>query len=272
MKKFIFIALLCCLISGSLNATEKQKPLSLTYDVYAGGFKALGARMSLNKDTQAYDIALDAQTQGFIGELFPWKATYNTQGKSGTNGNPIPTVSLTKSTWKNNTKLTELTYDPKGGVLKSTTQDGETTMVNRDIKQSLSGNAVDILTSTLMMMQNAETKHTCAGNYQVFDGKRRYKITLKDAGTDSIPKSKYSTFSGDALKCTIHVEPVAGFKERDKKRGWMAVQTHTAKYNKNPTIWFAQINAQTGYVPVRLEIASDYGSVVAHLSKVSQKK
>jgi YD repeat-containing protein len=257
------------IIAAVFPAQAAQKPISLKYDVYAGGFKALDAQMQLNQDDKAYDVALKAQTQGFIGSLFPWQATYTTQGKAGKDGQPVPTLSLAESTWKDGTKLTEMSYDPNGRPLKATTKDGNTTNVKRDIDQSLSADAVDMLTSTVMMMQSAKNKNTCAGTYGVFDGKRRFNIKLKDEGQDNISKSDYSSFSGTALKCTITVEPVAGFSKKDKKRGWMAVQAHTEKYKKEPAIWFGKVGGKGPYVPVRLEIASDYGTVVAHLSKAS---
>jgi len=267
MKKLILVAVsVFCLAATS--AQSAQKPMNLTYDVYAGGFKALAAEMSLDLDSRAYDIGLEAKTQGFIGDLFPWEASFNTSGKSAKNGQPVPTLSLMKSTWKNSTKLTEMSYDPKGRVLKTTTKDGEITNVARDIDRRLSGDAVDMLTGTLMMMRAAQNNQTCAGSYGVFDGKRRFNIKLKDEGKETIAKSKYSTFSGPAMKCTVRVEPVAGFSDKDKKRGWLAVQKHTEKHEKATTIWFARLNNKGPVVPVRMEIASDYGSVVAHLATV----
>lgn len=256
-------------VSLRYDVVEPRK-LDLTYDVYAGGFKALKAGLGLDLDKNAYDMELAAETQGFIGDLFPWSASYSTSGHAE-DGELIPTLYTSKSAWRKKVKFTEMTYDPKGNVLKTTTQEGEKTTVNRDIKKELAENAVDMLTGTLLMMQNAKNSNKCEGSFPVFDGKRRFNIKLKDEGTAIIAKSDYSQFSGEALKCTITVEPVAGFKEKDKKRGWMAVQSHTAGHNKLPTIWLARLEQDGPVVPVRMEIGSDYGSVVAHLTK-SEKK
>jgi hypothetical protein len=91
-----------------------------------------------------------------------------------------------------------------------------------------------------------------------------------DDGKEILPPSKYSSFEGEALRCTIKVVPVAGFKQKDNKRGWMAVQNHTEAHHKLPTLWLARMKNSTQIVPVRMEIASDYGSVVAHLSKETE--
>lgn len=252
--------------SASLRYDVKEhRKLELAYDVYAGGFKALRADLEMDLGKKAYDMELQASTQGFIGDLFPWSATYSTSGHAE-KGQLVPSLHTSKSEWRKKTKLTELSYDPKGHVLKSTTQDGTKTTVSRDIKRELADNAVDMLTGTLLMMQSAKNTEKCAGTFPVFDGKRRFNITLKDEGVATIAKSTYSKFSGPALKCTVKVEPVAGFKDKDKKRGWMAVQNHTEEHNRKPTLWLASLEKGGPVVPVRMEIGSDYGTVVAHLT------
>jgi hypothetical protein len=134
------------------------------------------------------------------------------------------------------------------------------------VDDKLSLNAVDLLSGALVMMQSVKNSEKCVGKFPVFDGKRRFNITLKDEGMDFLAPSKYSRFEGEALRCTLTVEPVAGFKKKDAQRGWMAVQNHTAAHEKLPTIWLAKMRDSGQVVPVRMEIASDYGSVVAHLS------
>lgn len=247
------------------SAVDRAHKLNLKYDVYAGGLKALNASLVMDLGKKAYDMRLHAETQGMIGSLFPWKASYNTSGHAE-QGRLIPSVHTESSTWKNSVKTTEMDYAPSGKLLKATTQEGATTTVDRDIDTVLTDKAVDVLTGTLVMMQNAKKTNACTGKFPVFDGKRRFNIVLKDDGTEVLPKSDYSKFSGEAMRCIITVEPVAGFKPKDQKRGWMAVQNHTEERHKLPTLWLAKVGNSGQVVPVRMEIASDYGTVVAHLS------
>lgn len=248
----------------------QENKLALTYDIYAGGFKALNANLELDLDKNAYDMALEAKTQGFIGSIFPWKANYSTSGHAE-KGLLIPDIYIARSSWRNKVSTTELSYDPKGKILKKTTQENNKTKVDRNIDQKISADAVDMLTGALLMLQNAKNTNQCKGTFPVFDGKRRFNITLQDAGKDDLKKTRYSNFEGQALRCTLKVEPVAGFKDKDKKRGWMAVQEHTENHNKAPTLWLAKLEKSGPVVPVRMEIASDYGAVVAHLTDASKK-
>jgi hypothetical protein len=249
---------------------QEPRKIDLKYDVYAGGFHALDASLAMDLDRKAYDVGLDAKTQGFIGKLFPWQATYTTSGHTE-KGVLVPTVSTSRSQWRDRVKMTELNFNPKGEAIKATTQEGSSTTINRDISKSVAGNAVDLLTGALLMMQSAKNSEKCEGTFPVFDGKRRFNVTLTDDGKDVLRKSKLSKFKGEALRCKLKVEPVAGFSEKDKKRGWLAVQAHTEQRRKEPTLWLGRISEDGPIVPVRMEIASEYGAVVAHLTNVGAK-
>jgi hypothetical protein len=256
----------CGLRKASLRYdVEAPEKLGLKYDVYAGGFKALNAELTMDLDPKAYDLALKAQTQGMIGSIFPWEATYATSGHAE-NGTPLPSLHTSRSNWKKSEKVTEMQYGPQGKLLKAVTREDNQTNVKKDFEPDLTRDAVDMLTGALQMMQNTGMTDQCAGSFPVFDGKRRFDIELTDDGKDTLSKSKYSAFRGEALRCIIRVKPVAGFKKKDKNRGWLAVQNHTEERNKPPTIWFAKLEENGPMVPVRMEIASSYGSVVAHLT------
>ncbi|MDP2206354.1 MAG: DUF3108 domain-containing protein [Alphaproteobacteria bacterium] len=249
---------------------EAPKKLGLNYDVYAGGFKALAATLEMDLDPKAYDMSLKAKTQGTIGSLFPWEASYATSGRA-TDGAPVPTLHTSRSSWKKDEKVTEMQFSPKGDVLKTTTHENNTTKIKKDFEPELTQNAVDMLTGALQMFQRTGQTSKCEGSFPVFDGKRRFNITLQDDGMETLTKSKYSAYRGDTLRCTLKVEPVAGFKKDDAKRGWMAVQNHTEARKKPPTLWMAQLEEKGPMVPVRMEIASSYGTVVAHLTGMQNK-
>ncbi len=288
MNKIFFKSLIClgfaatmCLQTVSAHAgfenvslrgdiEQPIKKMGLNYDVYAGGFKALAATLEMDLDPRAYDMSLKAKTQGTIGSIFPWEATYATSGRAQNDGTPVPSIHTARSSWKKDEKVTEMQYSPQGTLLKTTTHEDNETKVKKDFDPELTENAVDMLTGALQMLQHSGQTEKCEGTFPVFDGKRRFNITLQDSGVEKLGKNKYSAFNGDALRCTLKVEPVAGFKKKDKERGWMAVQAHTEARKKPPTLWLAKLEEKGPMVPVRMEISSAYGSVVAHLSTLQR--
>ncbi len=268
----IFILTACFMIAfmGSVSAKSlNDENISLKYNVYAGGLHALKASLDMSLTAKKYDIEVDAKTNGFIGKVFPWAGHFETVGTTDKK-DLIPETHTSTSSWKKKAKEKELEY--KDGVFKAKHEikNGKKT-TNNKIKNELTIDTVDMLTGAVQLLQNAENQSTCNGSVPVFDGKRRFNLIFKEAGSSTIRKSKYSAFSGTALKCTVEIEPVLGFRAKDKKRGWLAVQNHTKARKKMPTIWLSKLEEDGPVVPVRVEIASSYGAVIAHLTSIKSK-
>ena len=118
MNYIIFtLAFITFLSSASLAKGDDS--LILKYDIYAGGFKVLEATLNMDMEETEYDMNLEAETQGFIGKLFPWKAKYNTSGKSK-DGKLIPQSYEKSSEWRGQEKTTKMDYDEKGNVKEKT--------------------------------------------------------------------------------------------------------------------------------------------------------
>lgn len=238
---------------------------SLKYDVYAAGIKSLSASLKINFEGTAYDIALEAEAQGFIGKLFPWKTSTHTTGHIDEKGSLIPAHHTERSSWRQNVTITEISYDSHGKAVKMTVQDNDKAATEQKMDSALANKAVDVLTGMLALLQNANSTNKCAGKFPVFDGRRRFDVTLADDGTEVLSPSGNSRFAGETLRCIFKTEPVAGFEPKDLKRGWMVIQNYTEARHKLPTIWLAKQNGRM--IPVRMEITSAYGSAVANLSE-----
>ncbi len=252
--------------AGLRYAAQKKQAIHLRYSVYASGFEALHATLTMNLGAKAYRVKVRAKTQGLIGALFPWRGSYITVGHAD-HGRLVPAVYTARSTWRKTEETTQMKYAWNGRLLKSTTRDGKKITVRHDFKPALTRHALDMLTGVLAMLQNAGKIHACAGIFPVFDGKRRFDIVLKDDGREMLEPSRYSGYKGMALRCTLTVRPVAGFSKEDQKRGWLAVQSHTEARHMLPTLWLGRLKGSGAVVPVKMEIASAFGAVVAHLSK-----
>jgi hypothetical protein len=240
--------------------------LSLKYDVYAGSFKSLSASFDIDILGRNYDMGLEAVTEGFIGKLFPWKTSLRTTGHLAEKDAPVPKLHTDQSTWKKNSATAETDYDADGKVLKMTLQNNDGPALPIKLDATLADHSVDILSGTLALLQNADTTHKCTGKFPVYDGKRRFDVTLVDDGTEVLPHSRYSVFEGEAMRCILKVVPVAGFQPKDLKRGWMVIQNYTEGRKRPPMIWLARAKNSDMLIPVRMEIASAYGSAVASLT------
>ena len=243
---------------------------NLGYDIFAGGFEAVHAKYILSEEpSENLKVEVQAETEGFIGKLFPWQGRYTTVGQF--QGQEfVPAKHTSTSIWRNNPKNKELVYE--NGEIKSYIEQTENSRREKDnLKPDMVSNAVDMLSAVMIAVKQVENTGECNTAATAFDGKRKFDIQLTDSVPDTINSPKYSVYNGPALKCTLSVLPLEGFSEADQGKGWMAVQNHTAERGKLPEIWFAPLKDQGPLLPVRMEIESSYGNVVAHLTNADIK-
>ncbi len=278
-RLFAFLAVTTLFLHGSFPAYAKQSEetqhsvaataengMTLSYNVYAGGMRALQASLDLDMAQNDYRIGLDAKTQGLIGRLFPWEGRFTTRG-SKNNMNMVPDEYYAVSVWKREERQTRMEFENGMMTARHRIDNGQK-VTDDDFEEGMAKDALDMLTATVKLLQESDGNENCAGSVPVFDGRRRFNLHFRDAGTGIIHKNRYSIFHGAAVKCIIEVEPVMGFRDRDKRRGWMAVQNHTKERKKMPTFWLSRLTEDGPVVPVRMEISSEYGAVIAHLAAV----
>ncbi|MGM0421975.1 MAG: DUF3108 domain-containing protein [Pseudomonadota bacterium] len=250
----------------STPAKAEQGNYKLSYDVYAGGMHALRSTYAKERNTDQYDVMVTAETNGFIGRLFPWSGAYESSGIIR-NSDMIPVEHVSITRWKKDKSNKKIVFDKGEATKMIETEDGESE-TKTDFKPVLVRNASDMLTATLLAFQDIDQTDSCNTSIAAFDGKRKFNIRFSKSKKTHIEKSKYSVFSGPALKCTVTVEPLEGFKEKDMSKGWMAVQNHTRKRGRLPEVWFGRLHDDGELVPVRVEISSNYGGVVGHLTNM----
>lgn len=249
-------------LTGPANAVSEDYTLS--YDVYAGGLHALRSTYQAERKDGSYDLTANAETNGFIGKIFPWSGEFESSGKLQ-NGDLIPAAHTSASSWKSKTTIKRLEFDNGTATKFMELEDGETE-VKSDFEPALVRNAADLLTATLIAFQDISDMDSCNTSVPAFDGKRKFNIQFSNGQDAHIHESRYSVFSGPALRCTMTVEPLEGFRDKDMERGWFAVQNHTKERGRLPQVWFGRLHDGGDMVPVRVEISSSYGGVVAHLS------
>jgi len=269
-KFFTFFVGMALLFSTVAYAAEVRNDhhYILKYDVYAGGFHALKAQYESTQTEGNYSLNIKTATNGFIGNLFPWSGAYETKGLVDKDNQFTPTSHTSTSMWQGQSKEKSLAFKD-GKIISFTDTEGKKSHTYDKLKTDLTSDAQDLLTASLTAFNGLEPEQGCKSSGIAFDGKRKFKVKLTDGETVSLRKSKYSSFAGDALKCTLQVEALAGFKDKDQKRGWMLIQNHTEEHGKKPSVWFSQLQENGPMVPVRMQIASRYGTVIAHLTSFS---
>ena len=170
-----------------------------------------------------------------------------------------------RSCYNNSNK--EYFYKKDGTFDKLTiTEDGQDKSPG-EIESQLTNQTIDMLAASMNVMAQAKTSKKCEGTSEVFDGKRRFKLIFKDVGNETLIKTRYNIFDGNTAKCTVEIEPISG-KWHEKPRGWLSIQEQGRQKGSLPTVWFGQVKANGLYVPVKVRVKTDYGTLFMHLKAV----
>ena len=255
-------------LAGTAQAQEAPVKQSLGYDLYAGGLHALGATIDMKEGSGRYAIDLNSRTVSGFRIVAPWSGQFTTEGWLTKDGlQPETHKSVSKGSEK--TKVKSYKYNKNGELVSLSSLENETDKTPNPIDKTLTPpGLVDVLTATLQAADRVEAGKGCTGSSLIFDGDRNFTLSFQDAGTEQLESSKFNIYSGSAQACTFSMEPGKG-KWKKKLRGWMMLQEQSRKQGAEPTVWFAKPDPAGPYVPVRVQVKSNYGTLLLHLSSVS---
>lgn len=264
LKKPLLVLLFCAF--SALPAQAAPALSVLTYDVYAGGIHGMNATLTLNDETERYNVSLETATIGFLKKLAPWSGVFTTSGWLLPDRIYQPEQHISAATWKGETEKKEYKFNKNGDFLayKVTEGDKDTTPANLDAALTPHG-VKDVLSTTLEAMAKLDKGEKCAQDEIIFDGDRNFQMIFAPADGGALPKSDYNIYQGPAISCTIEVKPGAG-KWHKKPRGWLSLQEQGRKSGTMPTIWFAQLAKDGRYLPVKVRVKTDYGTLFMHLT------
>lgn len=238
----------------------------LTYTVYAGGINAVDASINLDDNPSKYDLSFEAKTRGFLGKLAPWSGIFKSTGIADKEGVYVPNQHIVTSSWKDEVEVKNYSYE-KGAFQKLTiTEDGKDRSPKK-IDEALTKNTTDLITASLNAMKSVHETGTCDSQADVFDGKRRFTMMFKFKDTETLTANRYNSYSGNAIRCIVEIEPITG-KWHEKPRGWLSIQEQGRKKGSLPTVWFGQVNGSEVYVPVKVRVKTDYGTLFMHLKSI----
>ena len=238
-------------------------PLFTTYDVYVGGLYLVQSKVWFEEQGNHYHVIVRAQTRGIWGRFFPWNSVLDSYGRI-VGDRFEPQEFFTRDDWAHKPKITKLHFDGTGGVVPEfdpPSHDENREIVTLDQRH----NALDPVTALLQMLAHVAVEKSCAIPVPVFDGKRRFDITGRDAGTDVTNGEDYGVYSGQARLCDADFKMISGeWKDREHARFWQKSET---EQGREPfRIWLASLAPDLPEIPVRLESGSIAGLVVVHLS------
>ena len=241
------------------HAAEATDPVEMTYEVYFGGFHIVSARAALNRSTAAYTLTADANSRGMLDFFFTWQGQTQTQGRF-VEGEAVPRAHKNFGIWNGEERIVEVSYDGEGAVEDVLVEPPPDLEEVNGLPEDAEIGTVDPL-SVIAQLSEAMTRGgECSGTFNVFDGKRRYDLTVTDRGTEIFEPNDYSVFQGAAQACEIDFTVLGGDRKEKSKY---------AETARNRVVYVGRPLEEAPAIPVRLRIETAYGVLLAHLTSVS---
>jgi hypothetical protein len=254
-------------ILAATPARADDAPLpavGLDYKIYIGGLEALAATVTIASETARYDVEITARTAGAIGKLFPWTITIASKGNiSGDTLQPV--IHQQISNFQGKDRSVFLKYDGHGGFLERTVVPDPHEDARDEVPAEMTRDSLDIVSGVLAGLRAVDRTGHCDGKVPVFDGRRRFDLVYADDGHETLEPSSVAVYGGDALKCRVEVQPVAGFWRKNQKK-WF---TRSGSDDIVPIeVYIARVGAAGIEAPVKIESASPFGPLILNLQGI----
>jgi YD repeat-containing protein len=237
----------------------RAEPVSASYQVYVGGFHVLNAETLWDETPSGYRITAAAETQGLVGWLSPWKGITESEGRIAA-GKVFPERYETRGVSDDGEKTVTLSYDSQGNIVETLlqpAQDDDDAGERYPLPADAGVGTLDPLSVVAGLSELLQAGGRCEGSFAVFDGRKRYDVTVSDAGLTQLAPTSYSVFAGEARRCRLDYRMLGGHRVKPNK--YAATTGARLVYVGRP---------QPGapMIPVRLEIETATGTIMGHLT------
>ena len=200
MKKITYFLSFLLLFATSANSKTLEQKLN----VNIGVFDAAKVIMTYSLDDKNYAFSSNVETNGLFAKLYYFNALYSTKGKILNNKFITQDYNyISKS--KSHTRTKKLVFDEKGKLIERISTKNKK---EKKVKINLANKNFDFndLQSVFAYLtKQIKDNSLCSIQKDVFDGKKTYKISVKDEGFTLI-NEKDINYKGQAKKCSIIIK------------------------------------------------------------------
>lgn len=247
------LALVLAVAPGARAADEAQ--FRLDFEAYLGGFRVMSVASEGHYTASGYAIEAAARTRGVVGWFGNWVGNGTSSGAL-TAAILRPRMHRDESTWRGDKRFVEMVYAADGSVAVRAEPPPERD--NRDpVPAAETRDTMDALSAAVALIRAVNAVGGCAGETRIFDGRRRFDLSLGGGEQVVLAKSDQLGYGGPALKCTGTIRRIGGF--------WKGTD-YRLDDDKPSHVWMARLSPSGPLVPVRMEIETGLGTLVVNLS------
>ena len=260
--KMLGAAILAASILGPGPALgDEALRFSFAHELFWHGFPIFTMETVGLLDGERYTISATDATVGIFDIIVDF--TNHAESRGDFTNDPIsdpirPFFYRQWSHWRGNDRHVSLDYGGHGPAAVDVDPPPEKD--GRDpVPASLQAGTIDPLSASVLLGAREANGDPCHASVPVYDGRQRYNFRIEYLGTERIEKHVDSVFGGEAIKCQVTIEHIAGFMK---------------KYERQPprppaTLWLARFADGKLLLPVQLEAETRWGTVVGYLTRLT---
>lgn len=205
--------LVAALLACAPLAARAAEPvtLHLQYAVTVHGMHALGLDAAVTFDGDRYTVTSATHPAGFLGTFLSTRVSSRAYGTIA-NGSAHPEAYSSGGFSRGADRHVAIDYRDSDPVVRILTPPEP----KRDpVAASATVGTVDTLSAVAGLLDRLQTTGRCDGTTRVFDGARLSVVTVRTAGTVTVPASERSPYAGHALECDFTSMQIGGFLHDD---------------------------------------------------------
>ena len=250
------------LVSGPTPAAEvaPTRIADLTYDVYVGGLHVYAFDVEMTLAPESYRVTASGETRGMVSLVSTWTVHLAAEGLDR-NGRVTPQRYVAETQWQSRQRKLQLGFRADGGYdLQQDPPPEPDPDIEGELPEKLPEGIVDPLSFAIAASRSLAETGRCAQTVPVFDGQRRSNVIVKQVGETVLPPNNYSIYQGPAMRCSLGVERISGFRKS------LRLKQEAKGPAAPPILWMATMQKDLPPIPVRYEGEIALGKIVIHLT------
>ena len=229
----------------------------LSFAAFAAGLNVLNVEATLELNPADYRIQFVTRTAGAFGLVVRGEMQTTVNGVTTARG-VVPSRSYSYGTFRGVTRRTQIDYP--GGQPQVRALEPLVDPDRDPVPVEMTRDTMDPESAMAGLMYRVNATGRCEGSARLFDGRRLSEVRAVTAGTETLPDSSDSAFTGPALRCDFEGRQLAGFMHDASEAELKRVQRGSA--------WFASLAPGRPAVPVRMQFTTRFfGAATMYLTK-----
>ncbi len=229
------------LVLSLVPVVARAETATAHYAAYAAGLNVvvMDARFDLTPTT--YRLQLDYRTTGTFGLFVRSQSSTIVQGGLVA-GKAVPLRFTSGGVLRGEQRLTEIDYREGQPIVRQLAPPND--KERESVPEAEQRGTIDTLSAMAQLISQVTRTGRCDGAVRTFDGRRLASLRSWTIGTEVLPPSTVSTYSGPALHCEFEGRQLGGFMLDEDRERLQRPQLGGA--------WFAAVSPGGPMLPVRI--------------------